>query len=70
MRAGIVYSYVNSLGDVAFCVKSRGKIREVVATASDGMFHAWLPVELGAWAALHIGETAHEANAIAWMTGA
>lgn len=67
MKPGIVYSYVNSLGDVAMCAIRRGKVREAVYHPN-GTISAWLPSRPGMWAALHVGETDKEANAIAWMT--
>ena len=66
MRPGIVYSYVNHLGDVAMCVKRRGVVRELVMHPN-GTISAWKPLEVGTWASLHVGETESEAVAVAWM---
>lgn len=69
MTPGIVYSYVNHIGDVAFCVRGRdGVIREVVDMA--GGLIAWKPAELGLAGRTIVGLAGDEGIAFAWMVGA
>lgn len=70
MKPGTIYSYVNSVGDVSLCVLRDGEIRELVA--SGGYLHAWKPVALEKWAALHVVTVseADEGVALGWMVGA
>lgn len=70
MTPGIIYSYVNHVGDVSLCVLRDGKVRELVA--SGGYIHAWKPVALEKWAAMHVvtGTMADEGALLTWMVGA
>lgn len=70
MKPGIIYSYVNRIGDVMLCaVDDAGTLRELAALAT-GPTVAWKPGELDRAASTLLGADADEGAALRWVVGA